>query len=72
MMREEMHQVLNDLLKKTETPQEVRFLMDINLDGQAGLLQEVYELRGQVRGYKDALDKIIDELVYNKLIERQQ
>ena len=72
MKREEMHQVLNDLLKKAETPQEVRFLMDINLDGQAGLLQEVYELRGQVRGYKDALDKIIDELVYNKLIERQQ
>lgn len=72
MNREEMHKVLNDLLKKTETPQEVRFLMDINLDGQAGLLQEIYELRGQVQGYKNALDRIIDELVYNKLIKEKQ
>lgn len=72
MKREDMHKVLNNLLKKADTREEVRFLMDINLDGQAGLLQEVYELRGQVRGYKDALDKIVEELVYNKLIREQE
>jgi hypothetical protein len=60
------HRILEELVKKADTPEQVHLLMEMNVDRTAGLLQEIYELRGQVQGYRTAFEKLVEEVVYWK------
>ena len=60
------HRILEELVKKADTPEQVHLLMEMNVDRTAGLLQEIYELRGQVLGYRAAFEKLAEEVVYWK------
>ena len=44
--------VLEELIEKCETPEQIHLLMEMNVDRTAGLLQEIYELRGELAGYR--------------------
>ena len=58
------HKILEELLKKADTPEQVYLLMEMNVDRTAGLIQEIYELRGQMHGYRTAFEKLAEEIVY--------
>lgn len=58
------HKVLEELVKKADTPEQVHLLMEMNIDRTAGLIQEIYELRGELSGYKKMFKDITEELIY--------
>ena len=58
------HRILEELVKKADTPEQVHLLMEMNVDRTAGLIQEIYELRGQMNGYRAAFEKLAEEIVY--------
>ena len=58
------HRILEELVKKADTPEQVHLLMEMNVDRTAGLIQEIYELQGQVNGYRKVIDNFVQELVY--------
>lgn len=60
------HRILEELVKKADTPEQVHLLMEMNVDRTAGLLQEIYQLRGQIQGYRTAFQELVKEVVYWK------
>jgi len=58
------HKVLEELVKKADTPEQVHLLMEMNVDRTAGLIQEIYELRGELHGYQKMFKDITEELIY--------
>ena len=58
------HKVLEELVKKADTPEKVHLLMEMNVDRTAGLIQEIYELRGELHGYQKMFKDITEELIY--------
>ena len=58
------HRILEELVKKADTPEQVHLLMEMNVDRTAGLIQEIYQLRGEMNGYRAAFEKLAEEIVY--------
>jgi len=60
--------VLEELIEKCETPEQIHLLMEMNVDRTAGLLQEIYELRGELAGYrkinKDFIERFWEKYDY--------
>jgi hypothetical protein len=65
------YKVLEELVKKADTPEQVHLLMDMNVDRTAGLIKEIYELQGQVSGYRKAFEELADKIVYYKRMEQE-
>lgn len=66
------HKILEELLKKADTPEQIKLLMETNVDRTAGLLQEIYELQGKVSGYRAAFEELAEKIVYYKRMEEEK
>lgn len=68
------YKVLEELLEKCDTPEQIKLLMETNVDRTAGLLHEIYVLEGRIAGYEKIIDGFVNRFwdKYDEYIDRTE